>query len=84
MLLSCKQASQLISQSLDRPLSVRERLLLRYHLFICRPCRRFTKHLALMRLTIKRMIEEIEQNEYIQLPQQVRARIAKAIESNHS
>ncbi len=44
-MLSCKQASQLISQSLDRRLSGRERWSLRFHLIICYMCTRFSKQL---------------------------------------
>ncbi|MDX8402702.1 MAG: zf-HC2 domain-containing protein [Mariprofundaceae bacterium] len=36
---SCKQAMRIASDALERPLSPRERWLLRLHLFICRDCR---------------------------------------------
>lgn len=39
--LTCKEASRLISQSMDRPLAFRERAALRFHLFICTGCTNF-------------------------------------------
>ncbi len=46
LLFSCKKASRLISDSLDRPLTFRERCALRFHLCICRVCRRFRKQVT--------------------------------------
>ena len=42
-MLSCRNNSQLISQALDRPLSLLQRLTLRIHLLGCAPCRRFRR-----------------------------------------
>lgn len=81
-MLSCKQASQLISQSLDRRLSGRERWSLRFHLMICDMCTRFSKQLVVLRLAMQRMRQEVEQDEHIQLPYEAKARIAAAIESD--
>lgn len=81
-MLSCKQTSQLISQSLDRRLSGRERLALRFHLMMCDACTRFGKQLAMLRLAVRRLTQEIEQNESVQLSQEARKRITHAIESN--
>jgi hypothetical protein len=41
--LTCRHASRLISDALDRPLSWLERLRLRFHLLGCGPCRRFRR-----------------------------------------
>lgn len=80
-MLSCKQASRLISQSLDRQLSGRERFVLRFHLMICNVCSRFRKQLVLMRLAVQRMSREIEQDEHLQLSPDAKKRIADVIES---
>ena len=48
-LLSCKEASRLLSQAQDRPLALGERVKLRLHLAVCRACTRFARQLALMR-----------------------------------
>ncbi|MHC5113905.1 MAG: zf-HC2 domain-containing protein [Planctomycetota bacterium] len=41
---ACRRASELISQSLDRPLDRAERRSLFWHLLLCRSCRAFRKH----------------------------------------
>lgn len=46
---TCREASELLSQMQDRPLTRRERLRLRFHLAICNYCSRFARHLAFMR-----------------------------------
>lgn len=46
---SCREASELLSQMQDRPLSRRERIRLRFHLAICDACTRFSRQLAFMR-----------------------------------
>lgn len=40
---SCRHATRLISDDLDRPLSWFERACLSIHLLGCRPCRRFRR-----------------------------------------
>lgn len=54
-MLSCKQATQLASEALDRPLSLRERLGLRAHLMICAGCARFERQLGFLREASKRL-----------------------------
>ena len=46
---SCREASELLSQMQDRPLSRRERIRPRFHLAICDACTRFSRQLAFMR-----------------------------------
>lgn len=48
-MLNCKQSSELLSQALDRPITVREKLAIRLHLLICDGCRNFDKQLTFMR-----------------------------------
>jgi len=48
-MLSCKDATRLASEKLDRELSLRERVALRAHLLICVGCARFEKQLRFMR-----------------------------------
>ncbi len=44
-MMSCREASRLLSDGLDRPLRARERLALRLHLAMCRGCSRTAEHL---------------------------------------
>jgi hypothetical protein len=46
--LSCREASRLASEALDRPLTKRERWALGFHKFLCRNCRRFTKQISIL------------------------------------
>src|ERR1051325_11281539 len=39
----CKEIVRIISASLDRPLTLRERLVMKLHLVACRPCVRYLK-----------------------------------------
>lgn len=46
----CRDMVELMSQSLERPLSLRERLSLRLHLIVCVWCVRYLQQLNLLRL----------------------------------
>ncbi len=48
-MLSCREETQLMSQRLDRPLSLGERFGLRLHLLFCRGCRATQQHFAFLR-----------------------------------
>ena len=81
-MLSCKQASQIISQSLDKPLTMRERFALKLHLIICKYCKRFSQQVQTLRVAIKQMISSIENNNTIELPSAAKNRIAALVEAN--
>ena len=49
MMLKCKQATMLMSESQERSLSVGERLALKVHLSMCRGCRNFDRQLPVLR-----------------------------------
>ena len=55
MMLSCKEATQLVSQGLDRRLGLGERVALRLHLAICDGCSNFRKQVSLLREAMKRL-----------------------------
>ncbi len=81
-MLSCKKASELISQSVDRRLSWRESLALRAHLWICDACTQFNKSLHQMLLAVHRFRHQVEQDKQLQLSEDAKQRIAEAIASN--
>lgn len=83
LMLTCKQASQIISQSLDTPLSWSDRMKLKFHLFICDACTHFNKQLRLIKNAIQRMKLETENDDTIQLTVDAKARINQATDSNH-
>lgn len=80
-MLSCKQASELVSQSLDRSLTMRERMSVRLHLLICAACARFSRQLAFIQTTIEKFVSGIEQNKALKLSLIAKERMAKEIES---
>ena len=51
--LSCREASKLISEGMDRRLSVTERITLRLHVGICDACTRFTAQVQFLRRALK-------------------------------
>jgi hypothetical protein len=82
-LLNCKEASKIISQSLDNPLSWSDRMKLKLHLFICNACTRFNQQLRLIKNAVLRIKLETENDASIQLSLDAKARINRAAESNH-
>ena len=81
-MLTCKQASQFISQSLDRPLTLRERLALKLHLFICKYCKRFSQQLASMRVALETMTNTTENDNRIEMPEESKRRIAENVKKH--
>ena len=84
LMLTCKQASQIISQSLDNPLSWSDRMKLKFHLFICNACNRFNQQLHLLSGAVQRLKSDTENDKSIHLPSDAKVRIINTIESkNH-
>ena len=54
-LLTCKEATNLASQGLDRRLGVVERILLLLHLAVCDGCSRVAKQFAFMRKAVRQL-----------------------------
>jgi hypothetical protein len=57
MRLTCKQATALVSQGLDRKLSRWERCKLKIHLLICDACSNFVRQSEFIRRAVKRMAD---------------------------
>jgi hypothetical protein len=81
-MLSCKQASQLISQSLDRSLTLRERIALKLHLIICKYCKRFSQQVQTLRNAMRTIVDSIENNDTIEMPSATNKRISDLVEAN--
>ena len=58
MKLSCKEASRLLSQSMDRELSLGEQTRLRLHLTLCDACRNFNRQLKQLRQAVARLFQQ--------------------------
>jgi predicted anti-sigma-YlaC factor YlaD len=55
MMTSCKEASRLASDALNRRLTLREQFALRTHLLSCSACRRFEQQIAFLHNAASRM-----------------------------
>lgn len=80
-MLRCKDTSQIISQSLDRQLTMRERFALKFHLLICKHCRRFSQQLQTIGLALK-LIARANEDDKIKMPPETKERIMQSIESS--
>lgn len=56
--MNCKQASHLISDAMDRPLTRSEQVRLSFHLLMCRSCRHFRQQMQQLRQSIRRARDE--------------------------
>ena len=54
-MLSCQEASRLLSDRIDRPLGARERFALRLHLAMCRGCSRVAEQLRFVSRAMSRL-----------------------------
>lgn len=81
-MLTCQQASQLISQSLDHPLSWYELMQLRLHLMMCGACNRFRKQLNVLLVGLRKIRTNIENDSAIKLPLDAKTRIVEKLKSN--
>jgi len=52
-MLSCKDVTRLISESMDRSLPIGKRVGVRFHLLICKFCARYERQLLLIRDTVR-------------------------------
>jgi hypothetical protein len=53
-MLSCKEVTQLVSESLDRDLHIHQRMAMWIHIFMCKYCSRYRRQLMKLRDVIGR------------------------------
>jgi hypothetical protein len=83
-MLSCKDVSQLISESMDRSLPLYQRMLMRLHLAMCKYCSRCKENFEAMRAAGG--YEELYGNELDAsraLPNGAKERLKKFLENHH-
>ncbi|MBL8397075.1 MAG: zf-HC2 domain-containing protein [Candidatus Accumulibacter sp.] len=54
-MINCRQATALMSQEMDRPLTRLERLALRFHTLLCVGCRRYRRQMTVLRDACRRL-----------------------------
>ena len=55
-MLSCKDVTRLLSESMDRSLPFGKRIGVRFHLLICKFCARYKRQLVLIRQTARLLV----------------------------
>ena len=81
-MLSCKEVTRLISESMDCQLPFGQRIAVRMHLFMCKFCSRYRRHMVLIRDAMRQYLEEIEPLEpllSISLSPEAREKIKRAL-----
>ena len=81
-MLSCKDVTKLLSESMDRPLPLGKRIGVRLHLIICKWCARYERQLLLIRETARRLAATLDapgETFGDTLSEEARERIGKSI-----
>ena len=55
-MLTCKEATRIMSEAQDRKLGAGERLQLEMHLTLCRGCRNFRQQMEFLRAACRRLV----------------------------
>ena len=81
-MLSCKDVTRLISESMDRSLPLGKRIGVRFHLLICKFCERYERQLLQIRETVRRLVATEEtpgETPGEHLSEEAKARIRKTL-----
>jgi len=77
---NCQDISKKVSQSMDRTLPTHERMMIMFHLWMCKYCKRFKSQLLILRNAIRQ--EELpgkDEDGSSSLPQEASVRIKHAL-----
>ncbi len=80
-MLTCKDVSKLVSESLEHELPLRQRLAVRLHLMMCSLCRKYQRQTLLLRELFRRIIRSEDDPSYSRqhLTEATRERIKMAL-----
>jgi hypothetical protein len=80
-MLACREVTRLVSESLDRELSLGQRMSIKMHLMMCKLCSRYNKQLAALKEAIRlhAMREEDVDFYPASLSSEARERIKQAV-----
>ncbi|MBF9001604.1 zf-HC2 domain-containing protein [Vibrio sp. CAIM 722] len=59
-MMNCKQATRLLSEKQDRPLTTKEKITLHMHTAMCKACRRFGQQMVQIRMMSKSYLAPTE------------------------
>ena len=77
-MLSCKDVTRLISESMDHSLPIGKRIGVRLHLLMCKFCSRYERQLLLIRETVRRIVAT-EEKPGETLSEEAKERIRKSL-----
>lgn len=86
-MLRCREISKLVSESMERKLSFRERVQLTMHMAMCRLCAGFAKQVRLLRVAARQDAKRIavaSSDQQTRLSQAARERIKAALQHRGS
>jgi 3-methyladenine DNA glycosylase AlkC len=80
---SCKDATYLASQAMDRSLPWPTRIRLQLHYWICEACTRYRDQLKTIRQTLRRSLDQDHANETSSPSSASKARLTEAFRAKH-
>lgn len=84
IMISCRRASELMSQQLDRPLSLSEKARLHTHLFICRSCPKTLHQFEILRQASQQYLQAKSHTHDHVLDEQAKHRILTKLQQQTS
>lgn len=79
----CKEIVKIVSASLDRPLTIRERFLMKLHLVACKPCVRYMEQSLFLSSAATQLDEELKNELFTgELSAAARDRIKSVLKSS--
>lgn len=83
-MLTCKDVSKLVSESLEHELPFRQQIGMRIHLMMCSLCRKYKRQTLLLRELFRRMarFEEGQPDSRQHLPEATRERIKQTLRTD--
>lgn len=80
---TCEVVSQKVSESMDHPLALSDRIRIRLHLMGCELCARYEKQLLAMRRMLELHADEISASPDVKLSDDARRRMKQELSRNH-
>ncbi len=78
----CKEVVKIISASLDRPLTLKEKFIVRLHLLTCRPCERYLQQSEFLQKATHQLDDKLKEDVLTgRLSDEARARIKDLLRS---
>ena len=79
----CKEIVKIVSASLDRQLTLRERMVMRLHLVACKPCVRYMEQSHFLSTAASQLEDELKEELFTgRLSEEARTRIKDALKAS--